>query len=429
MKILFSRQARLLVFIMLAATSRSAVGQSGVAATSVLVLRSDSLRQKGDLQRAIETLREALVADTASAQARFHLAYALLSANRTAEAIGVFWDGLARDSSYRDGFRQLGYLYRAAGQPDSAFRAFLSAQRISQLSPRDWVEVGYIQTARGNPVAAQDAFGTARMEGDSMVRALATQALAGNAAPLLATNGKAAQPRGYMEVYAAPLYQTRFTNAIGQGFVRLGLAGASSALSPYLSVRLTRDSRSMGGTQPQIYSDNSLIAAVGLKTQPFQGGPTLYAEAGPAFMLIDDGRDRVRADARAGAYYFNGWYETRALRTELYTDASYYSRFNRNVITYLQLREILDAWRPGTHAVELFARLGGVVDSRRVSYNNAGEFAPGMAFIPGPTRRVVLTLEHVSGRYFVDAFPGATPRYADVRAMLVFYALAPLGAR
>ena len=232
-------------------------------------------------------------------------------------------------------------------------------------------------------------------------------------------------------MYAAPLYQTRFDNAIGQGFVRVGLQSPTAAgLTPYLSARLTRDSRSVGGPQPSIFSDNSIVPAAGIKARPFTQGPTLYAEAGPAFLLLDDGKGRrTRSDIRFGGYLSKGWYQSNDLRTELYVDASYYSRFDHDVITYVQLREIMAVRQRRLAGLELFARIGGVGDSRRVSYNNAVEVAPGVALVPGLTRRLVLSLEYVAGRYLTDVVPGSATRFSDVRAMAVLYAVAQPGRR
>jgi hypothetical protein len=67
------------------------------------------------------------------------------------------------------------------------------------------------------------------------------------------------------------------------------------------------------------------------------------------------------------------------MRAELYLDAAYYSRFDHDVIGYAQLRELVDVARCRAGGVELFARAGGVADSRRVSYNNTLELAEGSA--------------------------------------------------
>ena len=301
----------------------------------------------------------------------------------------------------------------------------MRAQRVGPITPRDWVEVGYIQTRRGNVAAAGDAFATAMTEGDSSVRVLAAAA-AGNAASGRSAGTASSRGTLYVELYAAPLYQSRFSNSIGQAFVRLGLQSARrGALNPYLSLRVTRDSRSIGGAQPEIYSDNSLVPAAGIKAQPFSGGLTLYAEGGSAIMLLDDGKgSRLRPDVRVGGYFSDGWWQSKNLRTEAYVDASYYSRFDRNVITYAQLREILEVGRSGAGTIEFVTRLGGVGDSKRVSYNNAIEISPGIVFIPGSTRRLALSLEHVSGRYLVEPFGGAPRSYSDWRAMAVVYAVA-----
>src|SRR5438067_2457362 len=85
------------------------------------------------------------------------------------------------------------------------------------------------------------------------------------------------------EVYAAPFYQQRFGNFIAPLVIRNGLVLESAhAVEAYASLRLTRDTRSSAGSAPQIYSDNFLVAGVGLRARPFKNNLTVYGEAGIA---------------------------------------------------------------------------------------------------------------------------------------------------
>ena len=300
------------------------------------------------------------------------------------------------------------------------------------MTPHDWLELGYLRARRGERADARVAFTIAGSGSDSVVRAHAFAA---------ADQLRADEPREprdgvlFAEAYAAPFYQTRFTNVIAQAIVRAGMrTTAPGALTPYASLRVTRDSRSVGGVQPEIFSDNVVVPALGLRLQPFGGGLALYGEAGPALRLLDDGTRGARGDVRAGGWYFGAWRHGRAssyrpavpltMRAELYVDAAYYSRFDHDVIGYAQLRELVDVARTRAGGVELFARVGGVADSRRVSYNNTLEVGGGVGIAPGRARRLVVNLERVHGRYLAASVPGTTRSYADIRLTAIFHAYA-----
>jgi hypothetical protein len=233
-------------------------------------------------------------------------------------------------------------------------------------------------------------------------------------------------------VYSVPLFQSRFDLVTGQGLARLGLLPRGALrLSPYLSLRVVTDSRSVGGPQAVIFSENVMLPGAGVRIQPGGGPFGAYGEVGAAVPIVTDGGDRsVRTDMRAGAYLFDGWSLARARpdgsasrtdRVELYADVNYLRRFDDDVFASVQLRTSFEAARVGRAVLEAFARGSAVGDRNRYPWANVAEGGLGVALVPSPTRRVVLTAEQVGGRYLREPQVPGRRTYADFRVMAVIY--------
>jgi hypothetical protein len=241
-----------------------------------------------------------------------------------------------------------------------------------------------------------------------------------------------------VEIYSVPLYQSRFSLVTGQGVVRAGLAPRGALrFSPYASLRVVTDSRSVGGPQALIFSENAIVPGIGVRVQPLGGPVGAYAELGRAFPIVagDSGRP-ARTDVRAGAYLFDGWSLAGAPRAdatrpghriELYADVNYLSRFDDDVFASAQLRGYYEALRLGEATVELFARTSAVVDRNRYPWANAAEVGGGVSLAPRPSRHVVLFAEQVGGTYLREPQVAGRPRYADFRVMVVLFFGLPLG--
>jgi tetratricopeptide (TPR) repeat protein len=415
--------------VVVAAAAGTALAQGDAVGVARHLNAGFAQRRSGDVAGAIRSFEQAVQADSALAVARFELAYALVAAGRRQEAVTHFERGLRSDSSNADAFRQLGYLHADAGRLEASLAAFDAAGVRGTLQARDRLQVGYVHARRGDEAAARHAFAQAAAGDDSAAVAAARAALAlprSNVAP------EAGRVR-FAELYAAPFYQTRFSNAIAQAVGRSGVVLTERArVSPYVSVRVSRDTRSTGGLQPVIYSDNVVVPAAGIRAQPLRGiddALQLYAEGGPAIPLVDAGTGRRAAvDVRAGGYYNRQWRAggaaaadrtPLALVTELYVDASYYSRFDHDVIAFAQLRESLRVLDVNGRGLDLFARLWTVADADRVFYNNAVEAGGGITLFPERRRRIVLMLEHVRGTYLIRPGAATDRRYHDTRATLV----------
>jgi tetratricopeptide (TPR) repeat protein len=417
--------------VVLGAASPCVLAAQGDAASLALHLNAGfAQRRNGDLASAVRSFERAVAADSTVAVARFELAYALLAVGRKPDAIAHLEGGVRADPANTEAFRQLGYLYAEAGQLDASLRAFDTAGARGALRPRDRLQVGYVHARRGDGAAARRAFALAAVTDDSLVANAARAALAQSAASTPpAPTGRVK----FAELYAAPLYQSRFSNAIAQGVARTGIVlGGSARLSPYASLRGSRDTRSTGGRQPVIFSDNVILPALGVRVQPLPGlddALQLYAEAGPALALVDAGAPRrTTSDVRAGGYYNRQWRAGApgpgdrtplALVTDLYVDASYYSRFDDDVIGFAQLRESVPVLDVSGRGADVFARVWTVADTRRVYYNNAVETSAGVTLFAERARRAFVMIEHVRGTYHVAPGAGVDRRYRDTRATLV----------
>lgn len=120
-------------------------------------------------------------------------------------------------------------------------------------------------------------------------------------------------------------------------------------LSLYLYAQGTRDVASQGGALPKIYSDNYALVGPGVLLPLWNRRVGLFAQAGAAFNLVDDGRSRTAFDARGGA--FTGLESSGCLPggrvavrlelrpcADLYAEAVWLSRFENDVVVFARGR-------------------------------------------------------------------------------------------
>ncbi|MDQ6612608.1 MAG: hypothetical protein M3Y64_09250, partial [Gemmatimonadota bacterium] len=231
----------------------------------------------------------------------------------------------------------------------------------------------------------------------------------------------------FIEYYLSPFYQSRFQNAVGFGFLRAGFSGGGSWQPRlYFSLRATRDSKSVGGVQPVLFADNSVVPALGVRVRAPKW-LTLYAEAGASYPLVSVTPRNWQRDLRAGVIgnVANTHRLTRnadglALVSELYGDVSWYDRFNRDVIGYAQWRESLRLLQGSAGSLDVFSRAWGTIDSKHDYYNRTVEGGGGIALHIGTRQPVTIYAEAVRGHYL--STPTATQRaqnYNDFRLMFV----------
>jgi len=232
-------------------------------------------------------------------------------------------------------------------------------------------------------------------------------------------------------IYAAPFYQSRFSNLINPFNAKIGLR-SSGYLEPYVGLRLTRDTRSTSGTLPQIFSDNSAVFSLGVQSAILGHGVNLYAEGGTAVSLV--GRERHAVpDYRAGLNWFQQWGVSLSdaanssqrgvhLTGNAYGDISFYSRYDHDVIGYVQLREGISLPTTRVVPMQVLAAVNVVKDSNGNFYNNVVEVGPELRFapfrlLPG----LQFEAQYMRGFYAVhDRTNPYGPRYGDFRFFLIW---------
>ena len=182
---------------------------------------------------------------------------------------------------------------------------------------------------------------------------------------------------------------------------------------------------------PQVFSDNSAVLAVGLQSALANTGVVVYAEAGIALNLMSQG-PRAAPDYRGGIHWFRSWgpgliqagntSRTVSLTGNVYADVAYYSRYDDNVIGYLQLREGLNLPTPRVMPIQLLAAINFVKDSKGQFYNNAVETGPELRIaLVRLLSGLSLEAQYLRGFYTThDSRNPYAPRYGDVRVSLVW---------
>jgi tetratricopeptide (TPR) repeat protein len=344
---------------------------------------------------AIANFKKALDLDPANAVWRMDLAYAYLRANALADAQREF------KTVYRE-------------QPDHLALA---------------LELGYVSQRQQDDASALRYFSEAAGSSDARIADSARAAVE----VLNASQLRASRQTAFAELYAAPLYQTRFSNQINTFNAKIGLT-PSLYFQPYAGLRLTRDTRSTSGVQPEIYSDNSAVISAGVQAMVPLIHATAYAEAGSAIRLsrFSNG-GRAIPDYRTGMYWFRGWGTTMAqaalrepnrflMTGSGYGDVSYYSRFDDNVIAYGQLRQGVNLPTGRILPMQVLAAVNYIQDSNKDFYNNVVEAGPAIRI--APSRRMTeiqFEAQYVHGVYTRhDAANPYGARYHDFRFSIIW---------
>ncbi len=378
----------------------------------------------GDTARAILLFERAIARQPAAATPHFELGYVFLSQERKQEAARRFEEGLAREPLRDAVRRQLGYLYADLGRTEAALQVFSYLRDEGRAIARDHYAIGVLMAQNAQWSGAERAYREAeRLAATAGDTLLVREARAGTAS--VASIGVGAGR--FIELYLAPFYQERFDNAVGLGFLRAGVRGGSWwRPSLYLSLRGTRDSRSTGGQQPILFNDNTVIPALGVRVQPGGGPLVVYAEAGAAYDLVASPEREWQRDLRAGANVtlqverpLSSTRRSPQLVSEVNADATFYERFDRNLIAFGLLRESL-RFRPtgGELAFDLFARGWGAMDSRGDFFNRVVEGGGGVAVhVPIAGLRTSVYVDVLRGRYLETppASSGLPRTYNDWR--------------
>ena len=138
-------------------------------------------------------------------------------------------------------------------------------------------------------------------------------------------------------------------------------------------------------------------------------------------------------DYRAGLTWFRPWGVSLAQAAQLdphrlcltgsaYADAGFYSRYQHNVIGYLQIREGLNLPTARVLPMQVLAAVNVVRDSNRNFYNNVVEAGPDVRVAPfRHLPNLQLEAQYLRGFYAVhDPANPYRPRYGDFRLFVIW---------
>jgi Flp pilus assembly protein TadD len=317
--------------------------------------------------------------------------------------------------------KQKGYELLARHRSNEAIQAFESVHNDDPSDANVTLQLGYLYAAAGKTIRAKEMFTSADKSADFKIAAQATAGL---------ESIHRETKLWFASFYAAPFYQSRFSNEINPATVKIGL-NPSQYFEPYAGLRFNRDVRSQAGTLPQIYSDNSATFSIGVQSIMANTGVVLYAEAGTAINMIGE-RPLAASDYRAGAVWFRSWgtglYASRSgghsvsMTGSVYADGGFYSRYEHNVIADVQLREGINLPTPQALPMQLLAATNLMKDSNGNFYNNVVEAGPVLRIAPSRhLPDLSIEAQYLRGFYLVhDPANPYGPRYGDFRLFVIW---------
>ena len=295
------------------------------------------------------------------------------------------------------------------------------------------MQLGYLLDKKNQKREAYDQFAIAADYGDAPTKQEANRAMD----YLRPWHTKLLPAPYFGEVFLSPYHSSRFHDWIIPVNARAGCVfGDKGQFELYFGLRANRDTKSKSGAIPIILSDNVGILSAGARVRPLAALPlSLYAEYGAAYDLLDRNRNRSRSDTRAGILLWQDWIQPSPLYGpslqfpfrllgDVYGDASYYSRYDANIITYLRLREGLRVAQKGHGALDVLGQAWGVVDRNKDFFNNIIEVGPVVQFTPDVRYGLVLRFMSMYGTYIRRAVASFNPynvHYTDNRCELDYF--------
>ncbi len=231
--------------------------------------------------------------------------------------------------------------------------------------------------------------------------------------------------------WTLPIFSSRWKDAFSYSQVKTEIRMGSLPFRPYLSLRVNGDVRqTTGGPLPEFLSENAMIGAVGMGTRTWHG-VTLWAEAGRAwsFRRVQPGVGRLSPDYRGGLSLVRGFGNAiggRGWFYDLSADAVYISRFDDDVLAYVQNRfgwSFAEAGMLGGVQSQLYLAGNLVTDTKSAAWANFGEAGAGLRFRwPFMPKGTALFVEYVRGGYGIPQLGLRKANYGDLRGG-VWYAV------
>lgn len=221
-------------------------------------------------------------------------------------------------------------------------------------------------------------------------------------------------------VWVFPVFSTRWHDLFAYAQAKTELRLPSLRwLHPYGSVRFVGDTHQSeifaAGWAPEYLSEQSVIIAAGVATEPWHGMNGWF-EAGESFHMRPAPLDTSLAapDYRGGVAYVHGL-TRRHWFAETNDDLVYVHRFDNDTLAYSQNRFGHDL--PGIHVpTELYWNWNATVDVKREYWANFVETGPGVRFhlrwIPPA---MLVSINALRGVYLINAGNPHPPVFNDFR--------------
>ena len=350
-------------------------------------------------------------------------AYAKLQKEPT-EALPLFEQAASMDLGNISIHNQLGYLYLSLNKTEESLRQF---QVSDSLQPSDTtkLQIAYILISLNrNPEADKILLQLISSTHSDIRESAENQLKVSPTSPMFS--------KWWTRIYLSPYYDTRWKTSIYFGNIEQGYyLKDDKKLSAFGFLLVSGDGRSERGLAPAIFSDNVLIAGVGIRVEPFYGFQ-LHAQQGIAFDLVgDSASSKPKGDFRAEAIYNNGIYPDFSLHNnvrmtlspllDVYSSFGYYSRYNNN-IGYLQGRAGVRALEISYSAVDIYLKGGLAIDTKKEFYNNLCEGGFGFPIMPNVNWGLYIIGEYQRGLYW-DVGDSTNPYdkyYNSFRLFIVF---------
>jgi len=371
-------------------------------------------------------------------------AYSMVKSN-PAGAVKYFQRALELEPSNRETHEGLGYVYYGLGQLDSAVQHFTAAQAI-RTSDTLQLQLAFTLYSMQRKDEAYTIYHELANSPAADIRAQALKQLAYESSESGSATSPTAEPPSdwSTRVYSASYYDSRwetsfFNLTAEEGYTLPGIR----TLTLYGALAISADARSSGGLTPEIFSDNSLLLAVGIAYKPFQG-LSVSAQQGAAFDLI--GRsdvDFARPDFRFVANYGWGIYAPYTYHPDarfpfsptidLYASLGAYSRY-KNTIGYLQIKGGLRTMEISHTVLDVYGKLNFARDAAvnlfqnessvkpKEYYNNINEAGFGARLTPHVDWGLYLAAEYLRGWYSIESMVPSNrdQYYTSFRVYLIF---------
>jgi tetratricopeptide (TPR) repeat protein len=335
------------------------------------------------------------------------------------------------DPTDKIALRQEVYLDLSAGDPRSAIEDIDSLRSLGAADAQLEAQEGYIYAEKKDYARAKAAFRRAIETGDSDIRFQALQAI-GN----LGSQGSSRT----LDLNLDSEYLNRYNDGIVDVWAHLYQRIGQTPVRAYLNERLLRDTASNVGPLPEIFDDNAFLTGIGLIFQPVDAHYSISSEANEAYVFYGGPKNTsaLVPDFRVTAAYYNVFRPSGKGRLndrwslEANGSIGFYSRYQHDMISYLQPQIAYDVVRSGEFRIAPYIQSSFAFDSKEQYYNNIAEAIPGVEVFFKRPAGLALRVEYVRGFYLPVSSPTPNPyptSYNDFRVRLTWSKSIPLHKR